>query len=437
MNEEVMKFYSYKILGVLFSLFILTLFPKIEAGEILTAKKKKQEESRDSKLIFTPFQHINEIVNLNNQLASDFFQKFKENKGNILYSPFGILMAVESLLDGAQGKTEDEISQVLNIQGERSLWRNSAFILYESLIRGNLYGLNEIYLSNTWWIQKDSQTSSVFKVASMTKGGYKLIDFQGENDAISSEMNSWIEKNSGGEIKELLSSNELNKNTEIALTSTFNFKSLWSKPFIQGSTRKETFILNSGKFKQVEMISITERFRSSWTNDGVFIELPYSGIVGSERLSFVLLLPSSKLGIDEFQGKITPQEIKRWLANLITQKITLTIPKFQLQSLIPLKNTLTELGLKTSFGKQANFRSIDHKKQLQLGEIFHGTNFTFNEWGSRNRGDVVDDKGTGIMSSTNPRECIVNRPFIFFVYDKFTGIILLMGRVMDPEMEES
>jgi len=34
--------------------------------------------------------------------------------------------------------------------------------------------------------------------------------------------------------------------------------------------------------------------------------------------------------------------------------------------------------------------------------------------------------------TSEPLEFIVNRPFIFFIFDEDTGTILFMGRVLDP-----
>ena len=110
------------------------------------------------------------------------------------------------------------------------------------------------------------------------------------------------------------------------------------------------------------------------------------------------------------------------------------MPRFSLESRIPIKKNLKNMGIKSVFGNQADLSGVNGKKGLILNEIYHASSLICNEWGSKPvEADPAEGEGfKGILSSSTPREFIVDHPFVFLVYDKLSNVILLMGRVTNP-----
>ena len=107
------------------------------------------------------------------------------------------------------------------------------------------------------------------------------------------------------------------------------------------------------------------------------------------------------------------------------------LPKFKLETTVPLKKDLIKLGLKKMFSRgKADFSGITGDKMLYVA---YAVQKAFIE---------VDEEGTEAAAATTvvvqarsaPRTTpfIADHPFIFYLRDKETGILLFQGRVINP-----
>ncbi|MFT4553084.1 MAG: serpin B [Chlamydiales bacterium] len=427
MNISIVTTFLCLLLHVLF-------MQKVEAIEGHSFETKTLIVSSDLQMSHSPFNNIQRVVESNNLLGIRLYHGLKNHESNFVFSPFGIFIVLESLLDSSRGKTNEEISQMLSVPLDRDSWRSSVFILYDSLLHGNPGAPFDIYFPNSLWIQKGEAPTTLFKVAFKEKGDLHQVDFKNDWESLPKEVNEWMAKATDNQFTDLIHRKDIGRSTKMLICNSFNFNSWWNNFFNTDKTHQGTFTLDSGRVVRAEMMEVQARLRGSWQKELSLVELPYNGAVGSERLAFLLLLPNKHEGIEALEKHISPTNLKKWVKSLITQKILIRMPRFSIKTRLPLKKNLREMGIESAFGNQADFSGINGEKGLKLDEIYHVSSLICNEWGSK----LVEgkhEKGQGfrgIMSSSNPREFVVDHPFIFLVYDKLADSILMMGRMTNP-----
>jgi serpin B len=117
-----------------------------------------------------------------------------------------------------------------------------------------------------------------------------------------------------------------------------------------------------------------------------------------------------------------------------SELVDLTVQKFDIGSRRSLKQTLSALGMPSAFDRDRDdFGGITTDEPLAIDEVVHQANVTVDEQGT------VAAAATAVMMlarsaapSATPRELIVDRPFVFFLHDRPTGVIVFAGQVTDP-----
>jgi serpin B len=118
---------------------------------------------------------------------------------------------------------------------------------------------------------------------------------------------------------------------------------------------------------------------------------------------------------------------------LAETQVSLTFPKFSIETKAELGEVLAALGMPSAFDGRADFSGITTAEQLVISNVIHQANID------------VDEKGTEAAAATavvmratampaEPVSLRVDRPFLFALRDVPTGAILFLGRVADPSI---
>jgi hypothetical protein len=154
--------------------------------------------------------------------------------------------------------------------------------------------------------------------------------------------------------------------------------------------------------------------------------------------SMMILLPDPDEDLSTMEEKVTstrgPNTILRpnELMGRDRHRFThLTLPSFSASFETSLVQPFTQLGVTEAFDtRRANFSEITDKEGLAVTNIFHKALIEVDEEGSEAAaltGIVLD-----IRTARVPQVIKVDRPFLFYIYDKEHDIPLFMGRIIDP-----
>jgi serpin B len=176
----------------------------------------------------------------------------------------------------------------------------------------------------------------------------------------------------------------------------------------------------------------TERFNYYLGEGYQAVMLPYSG--GKEsphsRMSMVFLVPDAGR-FQAFEDSLDAQGVGTILTEMNTGYVDLTIPKFGFDSAFALKPTLSSMGMSLAFSwPKADFSGMTGQPELFVDEVHHRAFVSVEETGTEAAAASTVPITLGIPPE--PVEITIDRPFIFLIRDGETGIILFIGRVLDP-----
>ncbi|XP_023327449.1 serpin B6 isoform X2 [Eurytemora carolleeae] len=108
------------------------------------------------------------------------------------------------------------------------------------------------------------------------------------------------------------------------------------------------------------------------------------------------------------------------------QMIRLLLPKFKIEASVPLRAVFKKIGMNLAFKeKKAEFTNLAKTDDVFISNAVHKAYIEVNE----TRTDKAPKNSSDIFAIK------VNRPFMFFIKDEMTGVILLQGAVRDPKIK--
>ncbi|NXW44333.1 SPB10 protein, partial [Nyctiprogne leucopyga] len=396
----------------------------------------------------------------------DLFNKLNEtNKGkNIFFSPWSISSALSLTYLGAKGNTATEMAEVLHFaqaagaEGSSSVARpsrgrpkrrkmdpehkqaediHSGFKLLLTAINKprNIYLLksaNRIYVEKTFPLLP--------RYLQLSKNYYKTepqkVNFKTAPEQSRKEINTWVEKQTEGKIKNLLGSRDVLNTTKLVLVNAIYFKAEWEVKFQAGKTDLQPFRLSKNKTKPVKMMYMRDTFPVLIVETMNFkiIELPYV----KRELSMFILLPDdikdSTTGLEQLERELTYEKLSEWTDSkkMTETLVDLYLPKFTMEERYDLSDNLIAMGMHSAFSSNADFSAMAEKGDVLISKVFHKS-FV-----------AVDEKGTEAAAATaviveltsapisHVLKFKADHPFHFFIRHNKSKSILFFGRFCSP-----
>uniref|UniRef100_A0A3Q0RQ73 Serpin B6 n=1 Tax=Amphilophus citrinellus TaxID=61819 RepID=A0A3Q0RQ73_AMPCI len=171
-----------------------------------------------------------------------------DNKtGNIFFSPFSISSALAMVMLGAGGNTVTQMSESVHRNKKcdccDDVHSSFAQLLSELNKSDAPYSLsvaNRLYGEQSYQFVEDF----LGKTRKHYNAELEAVNFIESYDAARLNINSWVEKQTQGKIKDLLAEGVLNSLTRLVLVNAIYFKGLWNKQFKEDQTRDAQFRLN-------------------------------------------------------------------------------------------------------------------------------------------------------------------------------------------------
>ncbi|NXB03852.1 SPB10 protein, partial [Cnemophilus loriae] len=396
----------------------------------------------------------------------DLFNKLNEtNKGkNIFFSPWSISAAVALTYLGAKGTTATEIAEVFHFtlgagaEASSSVARpsrgrpkrrkldpeNKQAADIHSGFKKLLTAVNKprstysLRSANRIFVEKTFLLLPTY--IQLSKNYYKAepqkVNFKTAPEQSGKEINAWVEKQTEGKIKNLLSPRDVTNSTKLILINAIYFKAEWEVKFKAEDTELQPFRLSKNKTKPVKMMHMTKTFPVliMETMNFKMIELPYV----KRELSMFILLPDdikdNTTGLEQLERELTYEKLSEWTDSkkMTETLVDLYLPKFKMEERYDLSDNLIRMGMRSAFSSSADFSGMTEKDNVMISKVIHKS-FV-----------VVDEKGTEAaattaviieLSSTNVSRVLkfrVDHPFYFFIRHNESKSILFFGRFCSP-----
>ena len=387
---------------------------------------------------------IDNSVESMNQFAVDLYLELAENSTeNIFFSPLSIYIALSMAMEGARGETFTEMKEALNVVDDNETRRGSF-----ASIQNDLNGRNgcELSLSNNFWFRdgEDIKPQYLSIIEDYYMAEIENASFASDPEGARKKINERIEQETKGRIKDIIPPGLLDPNTIVVLANAIYFKGQWDIRFDPEDTRDNTFFKNDESTVEIPMMNIDPtnreedvKFESSLNETLDSLRLNYR----NKDISMLFMLPggwgaemsnSDPIGISDLENMMDSSFIEDTNSGLSEQEIKVTIPKFSFETDYYLNDNLMGLGMEKAFnGNEADFSGIREPdpSNMFIDNVLHKTFISVDETGT----EAAAATGVEIDKSM-PTSFKADHPFIFLIQDNETGLILFMGRVMDPTM---
>jgi serpin B len=367
----------------------------------------------------------------NTTFAFDLYGQLKSKPGNLFFSPYSISTSLAMTYAGARGNTEKQMAHALHFPGDQNRV-HSGFAEVQKQLADAGKGI-ELNVANGLWAQKGHPFLPAFLgvATGSYKANIKQVEFKTEAEPARNEINGWVQQQTKDRIQRILPEHSLDALTRLVLVNAIYFKGAWSVPYDKAETSTQSFTLLTGNQVKVPLMHHFDQVKYVEEDDFQGVELPY----GKGEFSMVVLLPRESDGCAKLESKVSPTLLSRTLGKMNKQKVEIFVPRFKLESEFGLNGPLSALGMKDAFDRDhADFSGMDGSRMLYITGVFHKAWGEVNEEGTEAAAATAVVVGMRALVKPPPPPPVfrADHPFIFFIRDTRSGLLLFMGRLAQP-----
>lgn len=374
-----------------------------------------------------------------NTFACELYREVRTGEGNLFLSPFAVATAGALLAAGTAGETEAELNMAFHLPP-----RDELLSLWPGLRRRLGKGLGEdmtLRFANAVCV--DRSTPLLPSYQSALKEAFSVpwygLDFRGDPDGCVREINAWAAKMTKQEGSDLLKPEDVHPSTRLVLVSASYFKGTWDEPFSRNATRPRTFHLDAER--ETEVPTMRRKVEQGFANRDWFAVVPLA--YEDSSIEMVLLVPRQVDGLTRLEDELDAEKLTEWLdegKDWQNPLLTLYLPRFDFRSSFDLAPPLAESGVKHLFSEQdSDFSPMFGPEALagearpQVSRFVHTASVRVDE-----EGTVASSETAAMIEWGGPTGEVtlrVDHPFLFLIRERKTGLILYLGRVVDPRQE--
>jgi len=377
-------------------------------------------ERKDIKLSTTEIK----VTEVTNGFGLNLFRSLcdQDNNANIFISPFSVSVALSTVNNGALGKTKEEIKNVLGFAQYSSGEMNSYFKKMTTELL-ELDPLVTLKAANSIWLGEDFNVKNEF--IDINKNYYdtevRYLDFT--SPTAHNVINQWCSDKTNKRIKEVVE--RIDANTRLLILNALYFNGVWKNMFEKENTVEDIFVNEDGNKVRVSMMK--QEYDAFYAKNELceIAELPF----GNEAFNMLILLPDSKVDIDQVIEELTPENWTEWTRKLDLACLDINFPKFKIDYKVNLKDICRDLGIQSAFSpSEADFSNIADES-LYIGLLQQNTFIEVNEEGAECAGTSVIELPSYSEEDSKYVPFYIARPFIFVIREKSTNAILFIGKV--------
>jgi len=394
---------------------------------------------------------IDEYSKSINDFSQDFLRMVWSDHQNFVFSPLSMHVTLSMLASTASENSVTQ-KQLLDVLGRTENLENIEKY-YETTLNDYLKNSATTFkFGNKIWTTKDlySKVNDTYleKLDRSYKTGFSFLEDEEPERAV----NNWISEVTNKKIDKLY--DELPGDISLLLTNALWFKDSWNQPFDEVlETDRKNYYLSNGTKIQVDMMEktsygfvVSDVFQfKGLTKDQNFtaIAVPYQ-TDDNARFEYIAVIPETSKGLNFLKESLSHQnaastnsyeDIFDIIENQIelgrskNEEYTIVMPQFNISSDLQAEDYLRQMGVNDAFDV-GDFGYMAKETSLRVSGVKHKSTVEVNMQGTEGAA------ATGIdlvpLSFSDFREVRIDRPFIFFIKDRYKGSLLFVGKIEDP-----
>ncbi|XP_059490850.1 leukocyte elastase inhibitor-like [Neocloeon triangulifer] len=357
---------------------------------------------------------------------------------NVVFSPLCIASVLALVLLAAEGRTKEEVANVLGL----SHVTDDTHFMYGHLLNDFIYDNEtdlQTFAGKAVFLRQALPVSSRFLELSRRAYNSDIYSLDFANDPSGAQVliNKWVADRTNNKIQDLLPEPPASY-TKLILASALYFNGAWLSPFLPEATRVAPFRVPGGEAVNVSMMAREGHlpYARSKLLDCAIVGLPYKTNNNASKISMYVILPN-KEGLEHLHVlKHSLLRLPDALSGLVgatkERSLVLSLPRLKVDAAVPLMPALSSLGLTSLFDPAAaNLSSLlanPESGPLHVDEVRHRVTLEVTETGT---------EASAATAAALSRDGFVpvfkvDRPFIFFIYDHASALPIFWGSIIRP-----
>ncbi len=363
-----------------------------------------------------------EKVARDNAFTFDLLRAVRKHStdANVFISPLSVSMALNMTLNGAVGATADEMRTALHELGYSTADINAySRELREALLQAD--PKTTIGIANAIWYRQGATVKAPFIEANRTSYDAEVQALDFTSPTATATINGWCARKTNNKIKEIVK--QVDPTTFMYLINAVYFKGTWTTRFEKKNTRSGDFRRADGSTQQVQMMYLRDTFRCASSDVCDYLEMDY----GNHAFSMVIMLPKDGKTTRDAMAAFDGQTWAKAMESLAEAFVIVKLPRFKAECEYPMhEHILPDMGMKLPFNPMlADLSGIADVTGLYISKVIHKTFVQVDEEGTEAAGITL----VGIEKSGKSSFFFVDRPFLFVIREKSTGVILFIGEI--------
>lgn len=349
-----------------------------------------------------------------------------QNNENALWSPLNAYIGLAMLAEISDGDSRKEILDLFSVEDVETL-RSQVSAVWESVYEDDG---NEIStLANSLWLE-DGLNYNQDTMNNLAYHYYASV-YQCDlgSDSANKAIGNWLNKNTGGLLKNSTDKIDLSPETVLALYSTLFFQAKWSDEFNSKNNTNDVFHGVNGDSDITYMNKKLCQMNYYWHDDYSAVALT---LKNGSTMWFILpdegKTTADVLSDGAYGEMISSGSGEEGWQNKKYMKVNLSVPKFDVSSTVNLKDGLNKMGVTKVFDMESSdFTAITSDTPVYVSAVNQSARVEIDEKGVK-AATYIEIPGAG--SAMPPEEIIdfmLDRPFVFVIskgnLPLFTGVV--------------
>lgn len=346
--------------------------------------------------------------------------KKERTTDNFCVSPLSASLALSMAANGASGATREQMFAALGFSdsdAERINAYQQKTIARLSTLDSQRVTLN---IANSMWVNENFKIKKGFEKSNTQFYGATVRNIKFGPAAVK-EINGWCAQKTEGKISEIVK--DIDPMAQLFLINAIYFNSRWTTVFDKKRTKEEMFTKESGEKTKVQMMHQNAKL-SYYENEAMqMVGKPF----GDEYFEMVFILPREGVTMERCIA-LLEENFDTWCRAREKEEVNLALPRYKAEYGTSLKQTLQGMGMSDAFtpGK-AGFDALS-KEALCIGDVLQKTFVKVDEEGAEAAAVTSVSLETMSLGPPQPKNMVLNRPFIYIIRDKGAGNILFIGK---------
>lgn len=356
-------------------------------------------------------------------------EQLAKPKQNVLLSPYSIQTAFSMAVNGARGRTAEELQAFLGCSGWASSDLNAAYLNLDAVLTKQS-GHPTVTVANRYFYDAKRITvkeSFLQTLQQYYHGGADNLNFSAVQQALE-HINGWVKTSTKGKIDKIL--DQITPLDVAFLINALHFKADWATGFATELTRKAPFTRADGSKVQADFVYADRTFTFAVTSQFQVVDLPFR----DSTYSLSLIQPGWGNSDPQWHLNLTPQRWRALYDSIVYGRAEVLFPKLKLSYENDLIRSMEALGIRTPFSERdadlTPMGTSPSGKNIFISQVKHKAVLNVDEKGAE--GAAVTSIGFGLTSV--PPQLWFDKPFVLVLRHIPTNTMLFVGYVADPTL---